>query len=231
MATQTFTHLYDTYEDAIRTVQALEGAGVAHDNISLVGNNADNRAQAATVASTGSGSGTGTVTGTGNGTGSGTGTRVGAGDTAATESRSGTGASLGTVVGGGAGLLAGLGALAIPGVGPVVAAGWLIATLTGAGIGAAGGGLLGSLVHAGVPEEHAHTYAEGVRRGGTLVTVRADDSQAATIQSILDGRNAVDVTARGAEYRQSGWERFDDQAPAYTSGDLEAERLRRTQNS
>lgn len=67
------------------------------------------------------------------------------------------------MLGGGAGLLAGLSSLAIPGVGPVVAAGWLITTLTGAGVGAAAGGLLGSLTGAGVEEAGAKGYAE---RGG-----------------------------------------------------------------
>src|SRR6185437_13482826 len=92
-------------------------------------------------------------------------------------SGAGTGATTGAVLGGGAGLLAGLGMLAIPGVGPVVAAGWLVATLAGAGagaaVGAAAGGLVGSLTAAGVPEREAHVYAEGVRRGSSLVTVRA----------------------------------------------------------
>src|SRR5439155_20856442 len=84
----------------------------------------------------------------------------------------GTGASIGTVVGGGAGLLAGLGMLEIPGIGPVVAAGWLVSTAAGAAAGAAAGGLIGSLTGAGVSKEHAHIYAEGVRRGGSLVTAR-----------------------------------------------------------
>jgi len=100
-----------------------------------------------------------------------------AGDTAAD-----TGAILGTVLGGGAGLLAGLGSLAIPGVGPVVAAGWLIATLTGAGVGAAAGSLLGSLTGTGVEEADAKGYAEHVGRGGTLVTVRASDQDAAQVE-------------------------------------------------
>ena len=63
-------------------------------------------------------------------------------------------------------LLVGLGAFAIPGVGPIVAAGPIVATLTGAGVGAATGGILGGLTDLGVSENDAHTYAEGVRRGG-----------------------------------------------------------------
>src|SRR5215468_3805706 len=82
----------------------------------------------------------------------------------------GKGAGVGAAVGGVGGLLTGLGLLAIPGVGPVVAAGWLAATaagaVTGAVVGGAAGGLVGALTGAGVPERDANFYAEGVRRGG-----------------------------------------------------------------
>ena len=201
MAMRTFTHLYDSYADARQTVEALEAAGVPHADISIVGNNADN-AHAAPGAT--------------------------AAGTVADDTKAGAGATTGTVLGGGLGLLTGIGLLAIPGVGPVVAAGWLIATVTGAGIGAAGGGILGSLVHAGVPEEHAHAYTEGVRRGGTLVSVRGDDAQAATIEGVLNGRTsaAVDITARRADYASTGWERFVDTAPTYTADQVTAERTR-----
>ncbi len=130
----------------------------------------------------------------------------------------GTGASLGTVVGGGAGLLAGLGMLAIPGVGPVVAAGWLVATALGAGVGAVSGGLLGSLMGAGVSESDAHVYAEGVRRGGTLVTVRAPDGRGPAVEAMLSQYAGVDARARGDEYRAGGWSGFDETAPAYVAG-------------
>ncbi len=137
-------------------------------------------------------------------------------ETTATEgdaaSGAGAGASVGTLIGGGAGLLAGIGALAIPGVGPVIAAGWLIATLTGAGVGAAAGGLIGSLTGAGVSEEEANVYGEGVRRGGTLVTVRCEESEAERATSIMAKGGPVDWQQRGAEYRQGGWTRFDQTA-------------------
>ena len=126
----------------------------------------------------------------------------------------GAGASLGTVIGGGAGLLAGIGALAIPGIGPVVAAGWLIATVTGAGAGAAAGGLLGSLTGAGVPEQDAHVYAEGVRRGGTLVSVRTIPANVEQVRSILAG-GAVDVAHRRTAYEQEGWTAHDPAAADY----------------
>jgi hypothetical protein len=125
------------------------------------------------------------------------------------ETAGGAGAVLGTVAGGGVGLLAGIGALAIPGVGPVVAAGWLVATLTGAGIGAAAGGLVGALTGAGVSKEEAHVYAEGVRGGGSLVTVRVDEADAARAEAILGRHGAVDWQQRRASYGPD-WQGFDE---------------------
>ncbi len=186
------TRLFDSYEHASSAVRELEAGGVSHDAISIVANRSDS-----------------TVPGTDTATGDHT---AHAGDGA------GAGATLGTVLGGGAGLLAGLGMLAIPGVGPVVAAGWLVATAVGAGVGAASGGLLGSLVGAGVSEDDAHVYAEGVRRGGTLVTVRADDSQTAMVNQVLNTYSPVDTASRGESYRAEGWSKFDEAAPAYTAG-------------
>ena len=190
------TRLFDTYEHAVQAVDELEAGGVPHNAISLVASNADNRhGDNSAVAGTNA---------------------ADAGDDAA--SGAGTGATVGTVLGGGAGLLAGIGMLAIPGVGPVVAAGWLVATALGAGVGAASGGLLGSLVGAGISESDANVYAEGVRRGGTLVTVRAEEGQAAVIEQTLAKHSTVDTGTRADEYRRGGWSRFDESAPAYTAG-------------
>jgi hypothetical protein len=203
MATRTITRLYDTRDEAARAVQALEAAGVPHGDISLVGSahdRADEGVGDATAADAGSGAATG----------------------------AGTGATLGTLVGGGAGLLAGIGALAIPGVGPIVAAGWLVAALTGAGVGAAAGGLLGSLTGAGVSEADAHVYAEGVRRGGTMLTARVEEGQAARVEAALAASGAhVDVAARRSEYQSEGWTRYDPAAPGYTTPEVQAERKRR----
>jgi hypothetical protein len=122
--------------------------------------------------------------------------------------------------------------MAIPGVGPVVAAGWLAATavgaVTGAAVGGAAGGIIGGLTDAGVPEDDAHVYAEGVRRGGTLVTARVADSRASEAQSILQRHKSVDVTARRNAYRESGWSQFDTNAPAYTPDEVTRERGRYT---
>lgn len=94
------------------------------------------------------------------------------------------GATTGALFGGAGGLLAGLGLLAIPVLGPVVAAGWLLATATGAGIGAAGGaatgGIIGALKNSGHTDEEARVYSEGVRRGSTLVSAKIPDAMAAS---------------------------------------------------
>jgi hypothetical protein len=138
-----------------------------------------------------------------------------------------TGAGIGGVVGGGAGLLAGLGLLAIPGLGPVVAAGWLAATAVGAAAGAATGGLVGALVGAGVSHGEAEVYSESVRRGGTLVSVRVPDQDVGRIQAILNRFKPIDATLRGAEYRKEGWKTFDPKAAPYRPSETEIERMRR----
>jgi hypothetical protein len=138
-----------------------------------------------------------------------------------------TGAGIGAAVGGGAGLLAGIGLLAIPGLGPVVAAGWLAATAIGALAGTATGGLIGALVDAGEPEETAHVYSEAVRRGGTLVTVRAPESQAGNIVAIMNRHQPIDAAARRTEYERSGWKTFDSTGQPYKPSQAEIDRIRR----
>lgn len=140
------------------------------------------------------------------------------------------GATAGGLLGAGAGLLAGLGMLAIPGLGPVVAAGWLVSTVAGAAAGAvaggATGGILGALKDAGHSDEDAHVYAEGVRRGGSLVSVRPDnEAERVTAEQILN-RGGVDAAQRGVAYRESGWARFDESASPYSAEDMAAERRR-----
>ena len=200
MTTRTIAMLYDHYDDAAQIVRDLEAAGIDRDRVSIVASNVDNRYMPADVAA----------------------------KDATTASGAGTGASIGAALGGGAGLLAGIGVLAIPGVGPVVAAGWLIATLVGAaagaGIGAASGGLVDALTSTGTPADHAHVYAEGVRRGGTLVTVRVDEAQAAQATSIMRKGNPVDPDMRGQAYREGGWKAFDPAAEPLSTVELERDR-------
>jgi len=196
--TRTVSALYDSYADATAAVRALEAAGVPHSDISMVANQSTADWNDRTTAPT---------------------------DTARD---AGAGAGIGAGLGGLGGLLAGLGVMAIPGVGPVVAAGWLVATAVGAAAGAAvggaAGGLIGSMTEAGVPEDEANLYAEGVRRGGTLVTARVDDAKAGEAQSILTQQKSVDLTSRGQFYRDNGWSRFDPNATAYTPEQVAKER-------
>src|SRR5262245_2568107 len=126
----------------------------------------------------------------------------------------GAGAIGGATLGGLTGLLVGIGALAIPGVGPIVAAGTLAtvlgSTAVGAGVGAAAGGLIGALVGMGIPEEDATFYAEGVKRGGVLVTVQTSDDRASEALSIMRRANAVDIDTQRRSWAEGGWNgRFD----------------------
>jgi uncharacterized membrane protein len=134
------------------------------------------------------------------------------------DSNAAEGAGIGAGIGGAAGLLAGIGVLAIPGIGPVVAGGWLASTAAGAVAGAAAGGLVGSFTSAGVDEDEAHYYAETVRRGGTVVSVKAADEHALTAERILDGATPIDRDARAAQYRQEGWTRFEEKNDPYRRG-------------
>lgn len=194
--TKTVTGLFDNYTDASAAVSALEARGIPSRDISIVSNNGDNYHKD---------------------------------DNNAAE-RAGTGAGIGAVMGGAGGLLTGLGFMAIPGVGPVVAAGWLAATAVGAVAGAvaggATGGMIGALTESGVPEDHAHVYAEGVRRGGTLVTAKVDDNLQLEAEAILERSNWVDPVERRRAYSEQGWSRFDETAKPYGTVEIEQERRR-----
>ena len=107
-----------------------------------------------------------------------------------------TGGAAGAAIGGVLGWLAGVGALAIPGVGPFLAAGPIMAALAGAGGGALAGGLIGALAGAGVPEYEAKRYEGRIRGGGILLSVHTDDSQwARRARTILEETGASDVSA------------------------------------
>ncbi len=193
---RTVTGLFDDYDDASSAVSELEAAGVPSEDISIVSNNADRRH----------------------------------GDNSNAAEGAGTGAGIGAVVGGAGGLLTGLGLMAIPGVGPVVAAGWLAATAVGAAGGAvaggAAGGLIGAMTRSGVSEDDANVYAEGVRRGGTLVTARVEDGLVPAAEDILKRSNWVDPVERRAAYNEQGWTRFDETLSPYGAEDVEKERNR-----
>jgi len=117
-----------------------------------------------------------------------------------------TGAGAGAAIGGLGGLLLSVAPLAIPGIGPIIAAGPVAAALAGAGVGAVAGGLIGGLTHLGVPEEEAHYYAEGVRRGGILVTVASgSEAQASRAVDIMKRHGAIDIDERATQWKRQGW--------------------------
>jgi uncharacterized membrane protein len=118
------------------------------------------------------------------------------------------GASLGAAIGGVGGLLAGLGMFMIPGLGSVLGAGWLIPVLIGAAAGGVAGGVIGSLTGAGIDENDAHVYAEGVRRGGTLLVARVHDDEVGEAKAILLSCGAIDTNTRRGEYAADGWDGF-----------------------
>jgi hypothetical protein len=199
---KTVTGLFDDHSDARAAVNALEAHGVPSGDISIVSNNHNT-----------DGHHRGDVDG----------------ESKAAEG-AGTGAGIGAVVGGAGGLLTGLGIMAIPGVGPVVAAGWLAATaagvVAGAVTGGAAGGIVGALTGSGVSEEDAHVYAEGVRRGGTIVTARVDEAMVPEAEAILQRSNWVDPTERRTAYNQEGWKQFDDTLDPYNADQIAKERDR-----
>jgi hypothetical protein len=178
MADRRITAFFDTYDEAAKAVQRLETAHIPHFEISLVSNNFNDAYSHHA-------------------------TRSFDRDHSSHEF-AGAGAAAGGIAGGGAGLLAGLGTVAVPGFGPIVAAGWLVATLVGAGAGAAVGGLAGLLADAGFSKEEADTYAEGIRRGGALVTVKVDEAELDRVVDILDDEGQVDLNEREDDWRSRG---------------------------
>jgi hypothetical protein len=118
-----------------------------------------------------------------------------------------TGAGTGAVVGGTLGLLAGIGALAIPGLGPFIAAGPIMGALAGAGTGGVVGGLLGALVGMGIPEYEAKRYEGMVKDGGILLSVHCDNSDwTKRAKDILEQTGAKDISSSGesnADYAES----------------------------
>jgi hypothetical protein len=151
----------------------------------------------------------------------------------ATEDVTGSeGSGFGALVGGLTGVVMGLTAITIPGIGAIIAAGPLAAALgaaTGGAIGAvagvATGGLVASLVDLGVSDIDAETYAEHVRRGGALVSVTVrDESRIGTATDILNRYNPVDIERRATQWKAKGWSGYDKMADPYTAEDLAVDR-------
>lgn len=199
--TTTISRLYDSHVEARQVVRELEAAGVPHGDISILVSNADNSYDEKAKAYP---------------------DRDLDGRDDRSEAAAG-GAGIGAVAGGTVGVLTGLGLMAIPGVGPVVAAGWLAALLTGAAAGGVAGGIIGALTQAGVSGEEAQIYAEGLRRGGAVVSARVPDENAVRLQSLMD-RSSVRIADRAALYRKSGWASYNPNSAPYTRDQVIKER-------
>lgn len=200
---RTVVALYDDLTSAQKAVESLVDEGFPRSNISLLANDATNeyaqylKAPAVKTATT---------------------------KDAVT---AGQGASFGTVVGALTGIVVGLGALTIPGVGPIIAAGPLATGLgvlgtaaVGAGAGAITGGVTAALVKTGVSEREAEYYTEGVRRGGTLVVVHTNDQQIASAERIINNYGPVDIQQRANAWQQHDWKGYSPDAEAYTAEEI-----------
>jgi hypothetical protein len=202
--TRTLTRVYNDYASAELTVRELKDAGLGDSHIGIVASNADGWHKP----------GGGDV------------------DPKHDKDRDGkddraegavTGGGFGAIVGGTVGVIAGIGAIAIPGIGPVVAAGWLAALASGAVAGGAAGGIIGALVESGTSKENAELYAEALRRGGAIVTIKVSDADEAKYAAIMD-KSAFDIAERETAYRSSGWKGYDPSAPAYDAEQIRRER-------
>jgi hypothetical protein len=200
----TICRLYESYPEAVEVVQALEVADVPSEDISIISNNSDDW-----FGSDKSGTGPDTEARSAEAKPA---VAQAAATRAATDSRSMRlesgllGAAIGAATGTAGTLLGSLALLAIPGVGPAVGAGWLL-----------------GLMAAGVSEADAQVYAEGVRRGGSLVTARVQPGDINRVEAAME-RGAVDIEQRGADYRGSGWRTFNPAAAPYTADQVRSER-------
>ena len=112
----------------------------------------------------------------------------------------------GAAVGGLTGLLLAAATAIVPGFGPLVVAGPAAALVAGLAYGGLAGGLIGALISKGIPEQHAHAYAEGLRRGGTLVTVHAaNDERVQRGVDVMKRRGALNLDERMRQWKREGW--------------------------
>jgi hypothetical protein len=122
-----------------------------------------------------------------------------------------TGVTTGGVIGGTLGLLAGIGALAIPGVGPLIAAGPIMGALAGLGVGGAVGGIVGALVGMGIPEYEAKRFEGAVKDGGTLLSVHCDTSdQVSAAKDALRDTGAHDISSANEAGTEDAKREYDD---------------------
>ena len=202
MSDATIVALYDHYDDASKAVSDIAATGISHDSISLLANNlsGDHPALVSNPAVAGE-------------------------DFASRDEAQPaavTGAEVGISIGGVVGVLVGAGAILIPGIGPLIAAGTLATMAAGAAAGGVVGGAVGMLTEHGISHDDSHLYAEGLKRGGTLVTVVADESKLDAVRQIFKTHGAVDIEKRGATWTAEGWVAFDHEADHPTEHELAA---------
>jgi hypothetical protein len=196
----TIVALYDHYDDASKAVSDIVAAGISQDHISLLANNlsGDHPALVSNPMLAGE--------------------DFAAHDAA--QPAAVTGAEFGLSIGGVVGVLAAAGAILIPGIGPLIAVGALATIATGAATGGVIGGAVGMLTEHGISHDDSHLYSEGLKRGGTLVTVLADKSKLDAIREIFKTHGAVDIEKRGAAWTAEGWVAFDHEADHPTVNEL-----------
>jgi hypothetical protein len=194
---------FDSASDATNAARELRAAGFMDDDVNVVANNARRPEVAET-------------------------TRADVATDLVDDAANGaaTGAITGGAIGGVAGLAFSLMGLAIPGIGPILAAGPIVAALTGAGAGAVAGGLIGALTDLGVDETAAGYYAEAVRRGAALVTIRADVSRVDEADRILRNHGAFDIEDRVVQWQSEGWTGYNPDAEPYSPDEIERSRTR-----
>ena len=192
---KTIVALYDEFDTAQDVLEDLLEAGFSRENVSLMASDATGE-HARRYTST---------------------------DQVGEDVSAGEGAGFGAVVG----TLIGLGVALIPGIGPVLGAGPLAVALT-AGIGAAAGAITGgitaALIDLGVDEEDAGYYAEGLRRGGTLVSVTVDEAWIDRAEQIMNRHNPVDIDHRAAYWRETGWSEFSTESTPYSADEISRDR-------
>lgn len=201
MATQeTIVGVYDDFKSAHKAINDLTNDGISRDDIGLAVNNSGREGEYSNLET----------------------------NIQHYEDVSGSqGGVFGGVMGGLAGAAVALTAIAIPGIGPIIAAGPLVTLLggaTGAVIGgtagAISGGVAASLIHLGISDDEAGYYAEAIQRGNALVTVTArDENQAALISDILRRYQPVNLKRRADEWREKGWQGFDRSQEPVTNDD------------
>lgn len=160
--TKKIVGIFETEQEATRAIEGLQNQGFSNDEISVITRDRDELKNISED----------------------TGTKAPEGIA--------TGAATGGVVGGVTGLLAGIGALAIPGIGPILAAGPIVATLTGAAVGAGAGGLVGGLIGLGIPEEEAKEY-EGYVESGKILVLVEDNGRGVQAHEVFWGNRSLNT--------------------------------------